>query len=192
MRTLTTEGAALLARLVAGEKIDLVPLVFMNLLAPQRWALGGRDVVFNGETYVTYDVALEGGVQDETGIPGGLQITAPAVTEAQIGMAADPDVEGSEVITYLALVDPDTGVAADALQAGNFELDMPGWEDGPEALTHFAAESRGAIAMRPNVSRYTNDEQQRLHPGDTSLEFDPATDAADLVWPSSDFYKVQV
>lgn len=191
MRTLSPAGAALLARLVAGEKIDVVPLVFMDLPVPQRWALGGRDVEFGGETFAAYDVVLEGGVQDETGIPGGLQITAPAVTEAQIAMAADPDVEGSEVITYLALVDPDSGVAEEALQVGDYELDFPGWEDGPQALAHFAAESRAAVAMRPNVSRYTNDEQQRLHPGDTSLDFDPATDGAPMVWPNADFFKVQ-
>lgn len=191
MRTLTTAGAALLARLVAGEKIDLVPLVYMALPVPQRWALGGRDVEWGGNIYAAYDVALEGGVQDETGLPGGLQITFPAVTDAQLLMAADPDVEGAEVITYLALVNPDTGVAEEALQVGSYELDLPGWEDGPQALAHFAAESRAAVAMRPRVSRYTNDEQLRLHPGDTSLNFDPATDAAPMQWPTADFYKVK-
>lgn len=190
MRTLTANGLALQARLLAGEKVDVVPLLFMDLPVPQRWALGGAELRWGGETFAPFDVAVEGGAQDEVGVPGGLQITAPAVTEAQIALAVDPDVEGSETTLHLALVNPASGVVDEALQVGSYELDTPGWEDGPQALTHFVAESRAAVAMRPKVSRYTNDEQQRLYPGDTSLDFDPATDAAPLVWPAASFFKV--
>ena len=192
MRTLNTAGAALYARLLAGEQIDLVPLVYLGLPVPQRWALAGRDVPWGADVYTAFDVGLEGGMQDETGTPGGLSLAVPAVTPAQIALAADGDVEGAPVLVYLALVDPANGQAADALQVGAFELDQPGWEDGLQAVAHFAAESRAAVVMRPNPSRYTNDEQQRLYPGDTSLNFDPATDAGPLNWPNADYYKVPV
>ena len=69
------------------------------------------------------------------------------------------------------------------------ELDMPGWQGGPEALVHFSAESRASIALRQRPSRYTHDEQQRLYAGDTSLNFDPATDAAPVVWPAASYFR---
>jgi hypothetical protein len=46
------------------------------------------------------------------------------------------------------------------------------------------------VALRPRVTRYTNNEQQRLYPGDTSLDVDPLTDAASLVWPAASYFKV--
>ena len=57
-------------------------------------------------------------------------------------------------------------------------------------MSHFLAESRASIAMRPRVTLYTNDEQQRLFAGDTSLDFDPAMDAAAVTWPAASFFRV--
>jgi hypothetical protein len=55
---------------------------------------------------------------------------------------------------------------------------------------NFTAEHRQELAAQSKPSRYTNDEQQRLFPGDTALDFDPATDAAPLVWPAASYFKV--
>ena len=44
-------------------------------------------------------------------------------------------------------------------------------------------------ALRAKPSRYTNDEQQRRYTGDTSLDIDPATDAAPVAWPAASFFK---
>lgn len=192
MRTLNTAGAALLARAIAGEQIPVVPLVSVMLPVPQYWALGGTPLVWAGQTWQSQDVQLTSGVEDEADGASGIKIVLPGVTPSQIALATDPDVEGAEVKVYLAWVDPQTGVVADALQVWAGELDMPGWEDGPQALVHFAAEHRAAVAQRPRVLRYTNDEQQALYPGDTGLDFDPATDAGPLVWPAASYFKVQV
>ena len=129
-------------------------------------------------------------ISDDVAQPSGLRFTLPAVTESQIALAVTDDIEGSDVNVYMAFVDPATGAVADAILVWAGELDMPGWEDGPEALAHFTAEHRGTIAMRSRPQRYTNGEQQRLYPGDTSLAFDPATDGAPVVWPANSYFKV--
>ena len=67
---------------------------------------------------------------------------------------------------------------------------MAGWQDGLSALVHFTAEHRASLALRQRVSRYTNDEQSRLSSGDTSLNVDPLTDAAPLVWPNASYFRV--
>lgn len=188
MRTLNTAGQALLDRLVAGEKIPVVDLLYMGLPVPQRWALAGVPLVWGGNTWQARDIAISE-LADEVPSINNLRITLPGVTESERALALDGDIEGAAVELYKALVDPDTGAVGDALLVWAGELDMPGWQYGREAAVHFSAEHRATIALRPRVSRYTNDEQQRLYAGDTSLDIDPATDGGDLIWPAAGFYK---
>jgi hypothetical protein len=190
VRALNVDAQALKARAIAGEKIPFHVLVFFDLPVPQRWAVGGTPLVWDGHTWDAQDMLIDA-ISDDVAQPSGLRFTLPAVTESQIALAVDDDVEGSEVEVYMAFVDPADGSVADAILVWAGELDIPGWQDGPEALAHFTAEHRGTIAMRSRPQRYTNSEQQRLLPGDTSLAFDPATDGAPLVWPGQSYFKVQ-
>lgn len=188
MRTLNAGALALQARALAGERIPIIPLLYMGLTVPQRWALCGTPLVWGGFTWAARDVGISE-VSDDAAEIAGLKITLPGVTESERALALSGDVEGSAVTLYLAFVDPVTAVVADAMQVWAGELDMPGWQGGPEALVHFTAESRASIALRQRPSRYTNDEQKRLHPGDTALDFDPATDAAPVVWPAASYFR---
>ena len=188
MRTLNSAGQALRARALAGEKIPIIPLVYFGLTVPQRWALCGMALSWGGNTWEALDIAISD-VQDDANEFGGLRFTFPGVTPSERALATSDDVEGAEVTVYLAYVDPLTGVVADAMQVWAGELDQPGWQGGKVALVHFTAEHRATIAMRQRVIRYTNDEQQRLFPGDTSLNVDPLTDAAPIVWPAASYFK---
>lgn len=189
MRTLNAAALALKARAIAGERIPVHALVYFGLPTPQRWAVGGTDLVWGGHTWAAQDIGIDA-ISNDIATPSGLAFTLPAVTTSEISMAVDDDIEGSEVEVYLALVDPDTAAVADAMLVWAGELDMPGWEDGPQAVAHFTAEHRGTIAMRSRPVRYTDSDQQRLHPGDTSMRFDPATDGAPMVWPAASYRQV--
>jgi hypothetical protein len=188
VRTRNSAAQALLERLLAGEKIPAIPLVFMDLDVPQYWALCSVALTWGGHTWEPLDIAI-GSVSDSVQQADGIRFTLPGATSAQLALAAQ-DVEGAAVTIYLAWVDPDTAEVADAIQLWAGELDQPGWQDGPTALAHFRAEPAATIALRDRVSRYTDDEQQRLHSGDTSLDVDPLTDAAPLIWPSASYYRV--
>jgi len=189
VRTPSAPELALRARLVAGEKIPQVPLVYMGLTVPQRWAVGGRAVVWGGYTWEALDISIAE-LRDEVGQFNNLRLSLPAVTPAQRALAMS-DVEGASVVLYKAMVDPDTGVAAGAQQIFTGELDQPGWQDGPLAIAHFLAEHQGNLALRPRSSRYTNDEQLRRFSGDTSLDVDPRTDGKEVLWPGAGFYQVR-
>lgn len=189
MRTVNGTATALRARRLAGEKIPQVPLVHLAITAaPQRWALCAVPLVWGGYTWEPLDVAI-GSVTDSVQQADGIKLTLPAVTPAQLALAAQ-DLEGSPVSVYLADVDPDSASVADAVQVWAGELDQPGWQDGLTALAHFRADPASVLALRDRVSRYTNDEQQRLFAGDTSLDVDPMTDAAPFVWPEASYFKV--
>lgn len=190
MRTLNAEALALIDASVSGAvKIGAVYLLFIDFDVPQRWAIAGRDLVWSGYTWTKRDIEIEP-PEDSTGEVSGLKIMLPAVTESERALAVDPGSEGAAVELRVALVDLSTGVVADAMLAWKGEIDIPGWQFGAESTAHFNAEHLAIIAMRPRPSRYTNDEQQRLYPGDTCLDFDPATDAGRLVWPAAGFFKV--
>lgn len=187
MHTLNTAGQALLTRLIAGEQIPVVPLVFFDTPVPQYWALCAIPLVWNSQTWAPLEMGLTE-VEVQASTLSGVTFSLPAVTEAELAFAFT-DLDGTTARIYHALVDPDTGVVADALQPWAGALDIPGWEDGEKAVVLITGTHRGQLALQPKPSRYTNDEQQRLYPGDTSLNFDPATDAAPLVWPAASYFR---
>lgn len=188
MRTFNADGLALLARSVAGERIPFVPLIFFDTTSPQYWAACSVPLEWDGHTWEPLDISI-GEIDDATPELNGLVLSFPGVTESQLAFAFD-DLEGVTARVYHALVEPTTGEVVDAVLAWSGVLDTPGWEEGEQAFVFMSAEHRGASALRAKPSRYTDDEQQRLYPGDTSLDFDPATDAAPLVWPAASFFRV--
>lgn len=188
MRTLNTAALDLRSRALTGEMIPVVMLVQFDLPVVQRWALCGIPLVWGGYTWEPLDIVVSE-IKDDANQASGLRFTLPGVTDAQLAMAMSGDVEGSAVTVRLAWVDPADGSVADAVQVWAGELDVAGWQDGPEAVVHYTAEHRAGVAMRPRVSRYTDDEQGRLAPGDTSLNIDPLTDAAPLVWPAAAYFR---
>jgi hypothetical protein len=190
MRTLTVAGQALLDRALAGEQMAMVQLVQVDLATTLYLTTAGHAIAWGGNTWSPAGLGPIAAIEDSATEMPGLQFTLPGINEAQLAVALEPGTEGASVRVYDALLDPDTSVCADAVLAWAGTLNVPTLQDGPQADLTITAEHRGLLALRPKPSRYTNDEQQRLHPGDTSLDFDPATDAAPLVWPAASFFRV--
>lgn len=189
MRTLNSAALALLARIQAGEKIPVVQLVVMELTETVYLTTAGRDITWDGHTWVYATLGAIEPIEDASGDVQALQFSLPGVVPEQIAIALTEPVEGKTVRVYDALVDPDTGAVADAVLAWSGTLNVPGLDDGPTATVGVTAEHRGLHALRPKPSRYTNSEQQRRYPGDTSLDIDPATDAGPVAWPSAAYYR---
>lgn len=188
MRTLNGAAQALLVRIQAGERIPMVQLVELGLDTPQYLTTAGQDIVWGGHTWVATGLLLEP-IEDQAADYGALSLVLPGVTEAQLALALTEPLEGKACHVYDALVDPVTGAVADAVLSWSGTLNLPSIEDGPIAVIRVSAEHRAALAFRPKPSRYTNAEQQRLFPGDTCLDYDPATDAAPVVWPAASFFR---
>lgn len=189
MRSLTTAGQALLDRITAGEQIPMVQFVQMNLATPLYYTTAGVSIVWGGHTWVAIGGKIEPISDSGTGEVDQLQFTLPGITDDDIALALSADVEGKTVLVYDALIDPITGEVADAPLSWTGSLNVPAFEDGPIATVTVTAEHRAIQAMRPKVSRYTDDEQRRLFPGDTSLDIDPDTDALPLPWPAASYFK---
>ena len=148
MRTLNVDGEALHQRALTGEKIPVIPLVFMDLDVPQYWALCGHALVYDGHTWEPLDIAMSE-IRDDATQHSGLRFSMPGATDAQLALAIAGDIEGAACTVHLAWVDPSTGTVEDAMQVWAGELDVAGWEDGPQAVIHFTAEHRASVAARP-------------------------------------------
>ncbi len=189
MRTLNSTALALLARIEAGEQIPLVQLVEMLFDTPLRFTTAGHAIVWSGNTYASAGLGTIDPIEDSTGDVQALQFTLPGISPEQIAIALTETVEGTTVRVYDAMLDPDTGEVADAVLAWSGTLNVPSIEDGATATVIVTAEHRGMQALRSKPSRYTDDEQQRLYSGDTSLNIDPETDAGPIAWPAASFFK---
>lgn len=187
MKALNTAGLALLARAEAGEAIPRVQLVHLATDVPQRWAVCGRKLVWGGFDWAPRDI-LVADVEDGVQAANDLMLTLPGVTPAEMALAFT-DLDGVAVTLYEALVDPDDGTVADAVLAWTGFADVPGIQDGAEAVVIVRCMHVGNAALRPKPSLYTDDEQRRLYPGDTSLDFDTATDGVGVVWPAASYFK---
>jgi len=188
VRTPNGDALALLARAQAGERIAMAQLLELQLSQTQYMTTAGQDLAWNGHTWTATGMLLEP-ISDAASEWSGITLVLPGVTEAQLAIALSEPVEGKVCKVYDALVDPATGAVVDAVLAWSGTLSVASLEDGPKATVSISAEHRATLAFRPKPSRYTNDEQQRLHPGDTCLDYDPQTDAAPIAWPAASFFR---
>lgn len=190
MRTLSTEGQALLDRLIAGEQIPITQLLEAQLDTGTLYlTVAGIPLEWAGHTWAPVGMQIEPISYGASGEVDQLSFVLPGVDEDQLSLALTEPVEGKTVRVYDAWVDPATGAVGHAELVWVGSLNIPGLEDGQRAAVSWTAEHRAVQALRVKPSRYTDDEQQRLYPGDTSLNFDPATDAAPLAWPAASYFK---
>lgn len=187
MKTLTVAGQALLDRAIAGEAIPIVRLIEAQFTVPQYWAACGVPLEWSSQTWAPLEAQVSEVEADVGSLPG-FTITLPGVSPSEVALPFS-DVEDVVVKTYWALVDPADGTVGDAVLEGGGQIDVPGFQDGAAPSVHFTIENMGQLALRQRPSRYTDDEQRRLYPDDTCLQFDPAQDAASVVWPGAGFFK---
>lgn len=189
MRTINPTATALLAGIAAGQQVPLVQLVRLDLDESIYLTTAGHAIEWGGHTWASGGLGTIEPIEDAEGEVTALQFSLPGVSAEQIAIALTAAVEGKVVQVFDVLVDPATGVVADAVLAWSGTFNVPGLDDGTTATVVVTAEHRGLAALRPKPSRYTHDEQQRRYPGDTSLDIDPATDAGPVVWPAASFFR---
>ena len=73
-------------------------------------------------------------------------------------------------------------IVADPVLVFHGRMDVMNIEIGNTATITVTAESRLADWNRARTSRYTDEEQQRLYPGDKGLQYVAQTAEMELVW----------
>ena len=189
MRTIDTAAAAVLA---AGGAIPLALLVDMpDLSTPLRLCTGRWTLTRDGNTYL--GVGQLGEVepaQESAGGPRPLGFRMNGVPATQRALVLGENVQGKPVNVYLAIFDPATYQILDAVLEWAGTLDVMTWQDdGESGVITVSAESAGADLLRGISVRYTDQDQQRLFPGDLGFEYVIAQGEKTIVWPAASFFR---
>lgn len=140
--------------------------------------------------YGTGSLGAVEAVQDEAGSAGPLRFSLSGVPSESIGLALAEEPRGKTCTLRLAVLNPDTHAIEDTPVAWTGTLDqMPITHGASTCTIGVTAVHRGETYRRPKPLRYTDGDQQRLHPGDTSMRYVLSQAQVQDVWPAASLYR---
>lgn len=187
MRTINAGALAVLA----GGAAPLTLFVDMQLSSPLRLSTSAMTIAWNG--YDWLGAGALGSVEEVEDTPAdqrSLRFTLSGVPTAMLSVALQEAVRNKACTLYLAVLNATTHAVEDVVQAWAGTLDqMPITQTGETCTISVVAEHAGATFSRPKPLRYTDADQQRLYPGDTSLRFVTSQANHQDVWPAASFFR---
>lgn len=156
-----------------------------------RLATARVDIVSGGQTF--YAAGLAGqidAIEDKTTEVSGLRLTLSGIDSAVIAIALAEQVRGRPIKLWLAVLDAASNALLDSYLLWTGQMDtMPITQQGGTATVSITAEHRGVLFGRPKPARYTDGDQQRLHPGDRCLEYVTSQSQTQDVWPAASWFR---
>lgn len=187
MRTIAPAAAAVLSQ----PSPPLAVFIEMLLTSPLRLNTSALAIDWNGFTWSGAGAlgAIDE-VKDAAGEQQGLRFTLSGVPASLLSLALQEPVRGKACSLYLAILDPLSHAVLDVPLAWSGTLDQMAIAQSAETCTiAVTAEHAGLTYGRPKPLRYTDADQQRLYPGDTSLRFVVSQAQHQDVWPSASFFR---
>lgn len=188
MRSLTP---AALAQLSSGD-VALAVLVELQLDGtPVRLASCAAAVDVAGALYFgAGSLGAVDAVRDEAGQTQGIKFSLSGVPSENIALALQTDIQGKPCKVSVAVCHPDTWAVLDAPVAWAGTLDQMPITHGAETSTiGVTAIHRGDTFRRPKPLRYTDGDQQRVAPGDTSCRYITSQSQKQDIWPAADWFR---
>lgn len=188
MRTIAPAAGAALAAQVP----MLAYLLDMFFVSTVRMTNTPFAIRFLGNDYL--GVGNFGSVDEVDDSPGEykpLRFTLSGVNNETLAIALNENISNVAMQLRMAVLEPTTQSVLDAPLVWSGTLDQMPIQFGKETSTiSVTAEHRGATYARPKPLRYTDVDQQRLYPGDTSLRFVASQANHQDIWPAASFFKV--
>lgn len=172
--------------------MDVATLVKMELTEPILMCSASHLLSWGGEDYLALgDLGTIQEIDDSPGENKSIQFTLNGVKPELLSIALAEPVRGKVVTVRMAIVHPDTHAVIDAPVVWRGTLDqMSVTMNQTTSTVNVTAEHRGATFARPKPVRYTNVDQQKLYPGDTSLQYITSQANHQDVWPAASFFKI--
>lgn len=187
MRTLSTAGLAA----TSSARIVIVWLIEMELADGTIYLSSGNDLEYAGQLWLgASHVGTIADVEDSSTQRQALRFSLRGVAPDELAFAMQDSARGRIVKIREALCNGETWQVLDAPEIWSGTMDQLSGQIGSGAGTVSAsAEHRGTTYARAKALRYTDGDQQRLHPGDQSLQF-VVSQANHLdIWPAAAFFK---
>lgn len=188
----STTGAV--ATALAQPNVGLV--VFVEIMfdsGPLRVCSAGYDVTWNSVTWL--GIGQLGQVEEvretESGEVTGLAFVLSGVPSAHIALALAENYQRRLVNLYVGFLNlPAHSVLADPVLEWSGLLDqMAVADDNGSATIRVTAENELFDFDRPAPIYWTDEDQQKLQPGDTGLRFMKQLNDRQIVWPAADFWR---
>jgi len=159
---------------IAGEIVRPIRLVDLDFPSGILYITDApMDIVFNGNTYLgvgdlgSIGVMTESSNQQANGIT--LTLSGISPTQNNINILLAEHYQGRSCKIYHAFLDDNHVLVPSPVMDGEFIMDEPTINLGTTATITIAAESILIGWSRATLLRYTDEDQQRLHPGDKFL-----------------------
>ena len=187
MRSLAPAAVTVLA----GPVVPAALLLEMLTTPAVRLCSAAVSLTVGADTYLGQGAL--GGVEAVVEAPGGgstLRFALSGVPSDLVATALAEDTRGKSVRLRLAILDPDTHAVLDS------PLIRPGAVDqmiithgGDTSSIGFTAVHRSETFRRPKPLRYTDNDQQLLHPGDTSHRYVTSQAQVQDIWPAASYFR---
>lgn len=187
MRSVAAPAQAVLA----GPVVPLCLLLELAFSPVVRLCTGAVTIEYGGQLFFgTGTLGAVEAVSDEVQSTTGLRFTLSGVPLDSIALALSESVRGVGCILRAAILDPATHAVLDAPTVFTGTLDaMPITHGAEDATVSVTAIHRGETFRRAKPIRYTDGDQQRLFPGDTSMRYVLSQAQAQDVWPAASYFK---
>ena len=185
MRTLSVASLAALQ----SSPCPLALLVEMDLTVPLNMNTSSLLLTLNGIAYIGVSgLGKIEAIQETPAEVKSLKFEISGVPSTSIALALAEPVQGKAVRIKLAIFDPVTYQVLDTRLRWAGLLDVMEIDDGNgSAVVSVTAEHAGIDLQRPFTSLYSDAEQQRLHPGDFSFQFNADQVDSRIVWPDATY-----
>lgn len=187
MRTIASAALTVLQ----GPVVPMALLVALGFSTPVRLCTASVTLQWGADLFFgTGSLGAVERVRDEVSGTQALRFTLSGVPSDSLAAALAEDVRGRSCSIRLAILDPATHAVLDAPLVFTGELDQMPITHGPQTSTvGVVASHRGETYRRGKPLRYTEGDQQRLFPGDTSLRYVLSQAQVQDVWPAASFYR---
>jgi hypothetical protein len=127
---------------------------------------------YNGNTYLaTRGLANISEIEEKEGQAGGMTLSLTGISQAHIAAVLSEPVQGRTAIVRLVVLDtttePPTATVEESIYTGLMDVQV---FDESNATVSVALESRFVEWDRPNLFRYTDEDQRARYPNDGFLK----------------------
>ena len=182
-RTLT---AGVLTAIAAG---TVRPVIFADLefdSGTEYLHSAFGDLVNNSNTYTGVgDLGKITTLQEPSDLSAqGFTLELSGIDPTRLAQSISEDTQGRTVKIWIGFLDEDYALIADPIGPHEARMDVFEIELGDTATVALRCESPFADWSRPNIRRYTDEDQQAVYPGDRFFEFGAEMAEKDLIWPA--------
>lgn len=176
---------------IADKVVALAQLVKLDLPIPWYVNTSSWDITWIGNTYIgAPGVGRIEPIDDTPGDIKPIRFEMPAIIDADLAEALAGQPQGAPATIYTAVFDSATAQVIETVVEYAGRLDTFSIaEDGESSVIQATAEHIGVDLLRPGNLLYSNQDQQRIHPGDRSMEYVVDQSEQQIVFPAASYFR---